>query len=180
MAAWLQIAATAATWVGLFDLNTWLFDALDMGHVVNWVFLPAAIRMLAVMGLGRRGAAGLWLGNLVTSAAVFAMAPLHWLTVSTLSAGGPLVAVYLVMRLLRVPMSLQGLTPGQLAVFAVAGALCNAIPHNIFFWAVGLVNSPFERLVPMFVGDLLGTFLVLYTLRMAIRMAHRFVKFPTT
>ena len=54
-------------WTGLFYLNEWLFSAVSLSSVINWVFLPAAIRMLAVMALGWVGVAGLFVGALLTT-----------------------------------------------------------------------------------------------------------------
>lgn len=176
----LQSVGTAVAWVLLFHLNEYLFGAFDLAKVlISWVFLPAAVRLLSVMLFGWRGALGLWLGTLLTNGASYEGLSLMSLTVATLSALGPLVAVYVAMRWLRVPLNLRGLTASELTVFAVVGALCNVVPHNLFFWSIGMTSSPFGGLVPMFIGDLLGTVLVLYTLRFALVTLERFVRFPT-
>ena len=178
MAAALQVVGTAVAWVILFNLNAWFFGYFDWAHVISWVFLPAAVRLLGVMALGVRGAAGVFLGTLWTNDAVFGNHLGVSLFVATLSAMGPLIAVHLSARILRVPLDLQGLTSGQLTVFALMGALCNVIPHNLFFWSAGLASSP-GSLGAMFVGDLVGTVLVLYSLRGLLLMLERLAKNPT-
>jgi len=175
----LQVAGTAAAWVVLFELNSWFFASFEWTRLINWVFLPAGARLLSVMALGRRGALGLWLGAMVTNRTAF-NAPLgQSLTVATLSAGAPLIAVYVGMRWLKVPLGLHGLTAGQLMKFALLGAACSVVLHNLFFWAVGIESNPLQGLAPMFVGDLIGTFLVLYTLHAALLIIERFVRIPT-
>mgnify|MGYP003584127937 CR=1 FL=1 len=176
-----QIVGTATAWYLLFHLNEFLFGSFDWAKVfISWVFLPAAARLLSVMLFGWRGALGLWLGTLLTNEGSYGggLSPMS-LTVATLSATGPLIAVQLTMHGHRVPMNLRGLTAGQLTVFAVVGALCNVVPHNVFFWLAGMTSSPVGGVVPMFVGDLLGTVLVLYALRFALVTLERFVRFPT-
>ena len=178
--ALLRISATAALWILLFRLNSWVFVHFHWTpFVIDWIFLPAAVRLLGVMLLGRQGAMGLWVGTLITNGPMFGGNALESIAVATLSATGPLVAVYLTMRWLKVGLNLQGLTTAQLTVFAVVGALCNVIPHNVFFWLVGITSNLFIGLIPMFVGDLLGTVIVLYALRAALLIFERFMRSPT-
>ena len=164
----------------LFRLNAWAFGYFEWAAaVISWVFLPAAVRLLSVMLLGRRGAMGLWIGTLITNEAVFGGDKFESIAVATLSATGPLVAVYLTMRWLKVPLNLRGLTTPHLTIFAIVGAFCNVIPHNLFFWLAGITPNPFGGLIPMFVGDVAGTVIVLYTLRGLLVASGRFVRFPT-
>ena len=41
--------AVALLWVLLFRLNRWAFSSIDVTVFISWIFLPAAIRMLAIM-----------------------------------------------------------------------------------------------------------------------------------
>jgi hypothetical protein len=179
-AALAQVGATTVVYMTAFQLNVWLFDNLNWSSAIAWVFLPAGIRLLSVLLFGRRGALGLWLGAITTNEVVFGGGhPFEMLVGATVSAVAPLVAVYITMRWLKIPLNLRGLTAGRLVIFAIAGALCSAGLHNLFFWLAGLTPSPFAGLIPMFVGDMTGTVIVLYTLRVALAAAERFVRFPT-
>jgi hypothetical protein len=40
--------AVALLWVLLFRLNRWALSSFDVTVFISWIFLPAAIRMLAV------------------------------------------------------------------------------------------------------------------------------------
>jgi hypothetical protein len=90
-----------------------------------------------------------------------------------LSATGPLVAFWFCTRLLSLPPNLTGLTARQLLVFAVTGAVFNAVPHNIYFYLSDRMASPTEGLVPMLLGDLLGTLFVLYAASLALRLMFK-------
>lgn len=164
------VTIVAAIWIALFQLNTWLFSDAKVSGYISWVFLPAAIRMLAVMIGGWAGAFGLFVGALVTNIAFIEYEPLNVVTLAALSSVGPLLAAYLCTRWLRLPKDLSGLHRSQLLVFAVAGAIFNVFPHNMYFYLIGMSSDAWSGVVPMFVGDLLGTLAVLYLASILIRL----------
>ena len=47
-----EICAVALLWVALFEVNNWLFSITEVSRYINWIFLPAALRVLAVLVLG--------------------------------------------------------------------------------------------------------------------------------
>ena len=128
--------AVALLWVLLFRLNRWAFSSIDVTVFISWIFLPAAIRMLAIMACDWVGALGLFAGALITNQADPAGSAIDGLVLAFLSAAGPLLAFWCCTRLLRLPPTLTGLTASQLLVFAVVGALLNAVPHNIYFYLI--------------------------------------------
>lgn len=157
-------------WTGLFYLNEWLFSAVSLSSVINWVFLPAAIRMLAVMALGWVGVAGLFIGALLTTDIVMHSGWHDAIVIAGLSALGPFVAVRACIQWLRVSEDLSGLRPTQLVTISLAGAVCNVVPHNIYFFFTGHMPDIFSGIVPMLVGDLLGTFVILYVTSLALKL----------
>jgi hypothetical protein len=157
-------------WTGLFYLNEWLFSAVSLSSVINWVFLPAAIRMLAVMALGWVGVAGLFIGALLTTDIAMHSGWHDAIVIAGLSALGPFVAVRACIQWLRVSEDLSGLTPTQLVIISLAGAVCNVVPHNIYFFFTGHMPDIFSGIVPMLVGDLLGTFVILYVTSLALKL----------
>lgn len=159
-------------WTGLFYLNEWLFSAVSVSSVINWVFLPAAIRMLAVMALGWVGVVGLFIGALLTTDIVMHSGWHDAILIASLSALGPLVAVRACKRWLGVSDDLSGLRPSQLATFSLAGAVCNVVPHNIYFFFSGHRSDIFSGMVPMLVGDLLGTLVILYVASLALKLLN--------
>jgi hypothetical protein len=58
-------------------------------------------------------------------------------------------------------------------VFAITGAVFNAVPHNIYFYLSDRMASPTDGLVPMFLGDLLGTLVVLYAVSFVLRLMFK-------
>ncbi len=164
------VAGVAVVWVALYKLNLWLFSDLQITGFISWIFLPAAIRVLAVMVAGWAGALGLFLGAVVTSAVFTDLMLLDVLTISALSALGPLAAVHLCTRWLSLPNDLSGLQRWQLLVFAVTGAVFNVLPHNLYFYLTGMSDNLWTGVIPMFVGDLIGTMSILYVASLSIRL----------
>jgi hypothetical protein len=157
-------------WVALYQLNNWLFSETYLNKYISWIFLPAAIRMLAVMVNGWAGVLGLFFGAILTNLSQLELEPFNVLVVAGLSALGPLAAVHLCTRWLQLPVDLAGLKRSQFLVFAVAGAIFNAFPHSLFFFMTGMSDDALSGVLPMFVGDLAGTLIVLYFSSFSIRM----------
>lgn len=169
----LAAGLTMAAWIVLYQLNTWWFSALDWAEGVSWIFLPAAVRLLAVLLFGWAGALGLFLGGVFTMSMI-EEAPLHKaLGIAACSALAPLLAVGLMLRRLRLPSSLCGLGSRHLALLALASAAASVMLHNLFYWASDQRGDPLSGLLPMLAGDIAGTVIVLYLARSAMRLHGR-------
>lgn len=170
------VVGVAIAWVVLFSLNAWLFSSIHLTGFISWIFLPAAIRMLAVMVGGWAGALGLFLGAIITNLGLLEFEPFNIVVLAALSALGPLVAVQICTRWLNLPSDLAGLQRSQLIVFALAGAILNVFPHNIYFYMTGLSHDAWSGVLPMLVGDLTGTLIVLYLASLSIRLVLKKVR----
>jgi len=166
----LFVMGVTTVWVVLYLLNNWLFSEVYLNSFISWIFLPAAIRMLAVMINGWAGVLGLFLGAILTNLSQLHLEPINVLVLAGLSALGPLAAVHLCTRWLKLPVDFAGLQRSQLLVFAVTGAIFNVFPHNLFFYMTGMSDDAWSGVLPMFVGDLAGTLIVLYVASFSIRM----------
>jgi hypothetical protein len=157
-------------WTLLFYLNEWLFSDLSLSKVINWIFLPAAIRMLSVMVLGWVGAVGLFVGALLTNDMMMHAGWADAVVIAGLSALGPVAAVKACGTWLQMSADLSGLRPSQLMIFSLAGAVFNVVPHNIYFFFSGHTPDIFSGMIPMLVGDLLGTLVILYFASLALKL----------
>ncbi len=163
------VAGVAAFWVALFKLNAVFFEWIGVSQYVSWIFLPAAIRMISVMLLDWIGAAGLFVGAIITSDPLLNNNLTEAIALAGLSALGPVLAVTFCTRWLRMPANFSGLGPRQLTLFGLVGALCNVIPHTIYFYVADRMHRPLDGVLPMFVGDLLGTVIVLYVCALVLK-----------
>lgn len=175
---WTPVFATALAWAALYRLNDIWSDALAWSDGVTWLFLPAALRPLAILLFGLRGAAGLFLGSLLTMS-MFTDAPMERVvSVAALSALAPLAAVTCVVRCLNLRHHLRGLTTLHLLLVVVASAALSVTLHNLYYWNTDFHADLFSGMLPMFVGDLLGTFVVLYVARSALKLHARLRREP--
>lgn len=156
------MAIVAVAYFLFYKLNDWLFSVVKVSDHISWVFLPAAIRMLAVLLLGWAGVAGLYLGSLSVIGPNLAVDPASALVVAAVSSVPCLVAARIVQRVQGVGSDLAGMTGRQLVIFGVAGGLASSAAHTLYFVVTAESAAPLAGFMPMFIGDTIGTFIMLY------------------
>ncbi len=167
-------AITALLWIGAFYLNESAFHSAEKTAFVSLIFLPAGVRILAVLMLGWPAAIGLFLGSLVTAAPIWHLPAA--IIPALISALGPAASVFVGTRALRLRDDLQGIRVSQMALIAVADGLSNALPSNVFFWTQHRIATPWQDVAPMFVGDFVGTFVLLYVGAMTLRLLAKVLR----
>jgi hypothetical protein len=170
---WVPALLVALTWILLFKINTWLFNSVEVNSHISWVFLPAFLRMVAAMVWRWSGVAGLFMGGLITSSIWTGGSVVNASALAALSALGPLLAVTLCTKWLGLNARFEGLKAIHVLQFAAIGALVNALLHNLYFYASGMQPSSMEGVLPMMVGDLLGTLVVLYGASAVLQLVSR-------
>lgn len=162
--------SSAIGYASLYEFNSWLFARASFSEHISWVFLPAAVRMLAVLLFGWAGVVGLFIGSIAVIQPILETDPVRAVVLALLSSLPSLVAARLVQSALAVPATLSGITGRQLLLFALAGGLANSLLHTLYFaWRSSSVAT-LEGFVPMFVGDTLGSLLLLYAAALALRL----------
>lgn len=156
----------ALLWIVLFRLNNWLFTATSISQHINWIFMPAALRVVSVLLFGATGATGLILGALVTSDSsnVF-----DAIALATLSGLCPYVSVAICTHLFKLPRDLGGLTSRQLLSFALAGGTFSVIMHHLYFYSRLQVVYFLDGAGAMLIGDIAGTLILLYVVNLSIK-----------
>lgn len=168
------ILGVAVAWHVLFTLNAWLMASYIYVPWASWIFLPAALRIIAVLLFGWAGAAGLAVGTLY-SATRDPMIDAPYLVLLALSSGmAPLLAVWLCRTRLRFGENLHGLKPSHIVIIAILGAAANSILSNAVLVLAGRMSEDWWPLVVVFLGDLNGAAIVLFVLSTALsRVATR-------
>lgn len=168
------VPAIALLWIGLYQLNGWVFAALEETETANWIFLPAALRLIAVLVLGWRGVLGLWLGTLATNVDIFDDV---WsepsLGVATVSALSPWLAVAMTRGRLDLRADLSGLGAADLVLLAIVSAICSALLHSAYLQWHGFDLATAGSPITMFVGNVVGSFVALYLFKLAIGVLSR-------
>jgi|APCry1669188970_1035186.scaffolds.fasta_scaffold85085_2 hypothetical protein len=154
----LQALLVACVWVFFYHVSVDGTAYFAFNHETFWVFLPAGVRLVAVILFGWVGVVGLFIGSALTPDA-FAFGDV--LMLSAVSALAPKLALISGRRLLHLSPTLASLKPFHLGVLALIASSYSALMR---VGALHLLGNPQPvfNLLPMFVGDLVGTFLIFY------------------
>lgn len=166
-------AVTALVFLLLNWLNELAFIRLEHSNGINWVFLPAGIRLLATLLFGFAGFAGLFLASLYLNFHHFVFeSEVRALSGAMAAAGGPYLAYLFAKHWFDLGPRLKGLTAGRLLLTGVLCGMISPAFHHAFIWVhTGLVDWP--ALTVMITGDIVGILIVLYATKGMITLTDR-------
>ncbi len=162
------IPLAALRWVFFYHLSGFVFAVAEFNHETFWVFLPAGVRLVAVILFGWLGVVGLFIGSVMTNDDMMLS---HVLLLSLVSAVAPNIALITGRWLLHLSQSLHSLRPIHLFVLTLLASGYNALLSVGLFQHLGETQHLFN-LIPMFVGDMVGTFIIFY-LALSLLWARR-------
>lgn len=169
----LLVLVTMAAFIATLALNEWLFSRLEFVPGINWIYLPAGIRLLCTLLFGGAGALGLLLVSWLVSHFYFFPDDFTRAFVGGILAT---VAPYLVYRLARhvygLHTSLVNLSPARLLGCVLAYAVASPLLHHVWFYTQGQENL-LASFAVMFAGDLGGSLIVIYAMKGAVALADR-------
>ncbi len=163
------IAVALLFFVG-FIANDALFSELEHHRGAHWVFLPAGLRMLSVLLLGAKGAIGIFLGSLIVVWHVGESSLAGQIAEPLISASAPLFTYHLALRF-GLSTDLKNLSAKILILLSLGFASMNALLESIWYAAQGVADGFIDSFVVMFVGDVLGTLIVIYAIRACLIFA---------
>ena len=164
----MSILAVATLYLLGFYANDLLFSNLEHHRGAHWIFLPAGLRLLGILLL--IGAIGIFLGSLMASLIMSQATPLELIVESLISAGAPLLTYYAALRY-GLSVNLKNLNAKSLFLLATFFAAASALMHSIWYVTQGVAESFATSVLAMFVGNLLGTIIVLYAIRAGLIFA---------
>lgn len=165
------VALITAAWLALYYLN-YSLTFISINNYVSWVFLPATIRLVSVLLFGWLGAIGLFLGALITTIPL-ADSTSALLLIPAISALGPLLTVWGSLKVLRVERNLHALSGNQLILVALITSFITSLLHSVYFYHTD-IPSHFGS---MFIGDFIGSLLLLYLAKIIINGLSKSPKF---
>ena len=170
-----QVCMVLATMV-LFGLmltaNEWLFTRFEFAKGINWVYLPAGMRLLCTLLFAEAGAIGLLLVS-------WAVCFLYFFPDDYVRSfmGGILAsaAPYLAYRLARwgfgLEASLANLSPARLLACVLGCSIASPLLHHIWFALQGQGEHLVHSFLVMTAGDLFGTLIVVYAAKVLLALA---------
>lgn len=172
----LIIIGIASAWIGLFVLNEYLFKFTQISPAINLIFIPAGLRLIAVIVFSWVGVLGLLMGGVLIGILFIELAPLQAFILAGLSALSPFIAYSGVITALKLEPSLNGMSARDLLIISISAALLGGALHSIFFLLNDSANTFFDPFIQISTGDLLGMLLVLYCAKFGI-WAYRYFYF---
>lgn len=162
-----MVCVTMLCYLLMLLLNELVFTRSEFSTGMNWVYLPAGVRLLSTLLFGAAGAVGIFLASLAASAYYYFPDDSIKALAGAISSS---LAPYLIYRFAAYRFkfhdgSLANLTPARLLLCSVLYAIANAALLNL--WHIPLVQppNPVQGIIVVFVGDLLGTLIVLYSIK---------------
>ena len=170
----LLMAFAAMAYATLFFVNNWVFAALEFTAGVNWVYLPAGLRLLLVLMFGLAGALGISVASATISIFVyFSPDPSIGIVTGLISGFMPYLVQQLMQRFAKLDRNLLNINATSLLQLALLYAVATSFGHQIWYAYRGVTEHFWSTVWPMFVGDLLGTVLVLYAAHAVMKLMRR-------
>ena len=153
---------TIFVFLALNRVNEFVFGPFEHSAGINWVFLPAGIRLLATLLFGAAGFLGLLLASLYLNFQHFAFPDqVRALSGAIAGAGGPYLAYLFAKHWFDLGPRLKNLTAQRLLVTGVLCGIMSPAFHHAFMWVqTGLLD--WTALGIMITGDIVGILIVLY------------------
>jgi hypothetical protein len=159
--AGLTTAAMAVALLALALGNEHLLRFTEVAAGVNWIYLPAGMRMCYVLVLPIHGALAIFTASVLMT---FRDPTLGWTLVMVsgcVTAAGPVLARAVALQRLGLQTNLENLTSVMLWKLAALFGLFSTALHQAFYLSIGR-ESAFAL---MWVGDTLGCLICLYGLK---------------
>lgn len=166
------IAVSAILFLSVFLANEILFNSsrFELMRGMNWLYLPAGMRLLCTLAFGGAGAIGVLIASWITCVFYFFPDdPLRSFGGGLASAAAP----YLVYKVAQITHGLQpsltNLNAKRLLLLAIAYSVANPLLHHLWLLLQGApLHAP--AFFVMVFGDLLGTLIVLYAIKLALSL----------
>ncbi|MGF6609349.1 hypothetical protein OKW45_004271 [Paraburkholderia sp. WSM4175] len=166
-----SITATVIAFMVSLWINQVVFTDTSFVRGINWIFLPSGVRLLSTLLVGFDGFVGLLVGGLLMDFFYwFPHDPVRSIAGAILGSLAPYLVYRLALERYDLKASLTNLTPKRLLVLAVAYSVANPLLHHIWFALQGNTQNIGESFVMMFVGDLTGALMMLYSMKGILAM----------
>lgn len=166
------MALGAAAAFGLsFKLNQLLETYIAYAQGISLLFLPAGVKLLFVL-VGRIPAlVGLMAMAAFAASSEWPDRPL-WspLSFAVIGNANYYIAIFFVMRLLRIRRDLANLRYWHIVVLALAASVTNGVVHNFVYLVEGVAvrEELWTRATAMALGDFMGCFVVVALFQLSV------------
>lgn len=164
-----EVALSAALYMAFFYFNQFITLPLEETKGVNWIFLPAGIRIFITLILNYSGAAGLAVASLLINYIGFYKLDFtSTLGIAIICGIAPLLGRHFVIHNLKVQADLSNISLKQLLAIIIAYSLLSSGLHQIWFATRGLDSGSLNHFIAMFCGDVAGSILFVAIIKYGI------------
>jgi hypothetical protein len=169
-----EVGITLLAFLCLNWINELAFIQIEQSNGINWVFIPAGVRLLATMLFGFTGFVGLLLAGIYLNFFHFSFdSDFRAWSGAIAGALGPYLAALLFKHWFTLEPRLKRLTAYRLLFTGVLCGLLSPVFHHTFLWILtGRVD--WTALFAMIIGDTVGILIVLYLAKGAMSLAGRY------
>jgi hypothetical protein len=165
-----MVVATMVFFIVALVANELLFMRAQFTAGINWIYLPAGVRLLCTLLFAEAGAVGLLLVSwLVSFFYFFPDDPMRAFAGGILSAAAPYIVYLVARRIYGLNASLTNLSSISLLQCALMFAIASPLLHHLWFAYYEHKPDLAQSFVAMVTGDLSGTLIVLYGARFLLR-----------
>ena len=150
---------SALAYASLFYVNAWLTTHLSYGLGVNWIYLPAGLRLFLTLIFGLSGALGIAIASFVICfSGQFPPELITCIGIGLISGFAPYLARLFVMSNISISSDLSNLSLQKLAICILIYAALSSGLHQWWFAVRELDEAgTLNHFLVMLTGDVLGT-----------------------
>ena len=171
-----------AIWVLLFISNAALNTFLYHNSFIAIIFIPAGFKITITCLIGKRVFWGLFVGSLITALLYLEETMIkHALMFALLSAGSPILTIWLVNYLMPLGKKLENLNFQKILIISVVYSIINSFMHNTYLLiSEGLTIEKYQAdsllmLTGDFLGSLIFLFLISYYKKGILNIIHKYI-----
>jgi hypothetical protein len=169
------LVVSALSYTILFYLNNWLTSELVFSLGVNWIYLPAGLRLFLTLIFGLPGAIGITLASfLISYYGDFPRELLLCIGIGLVSGFAPYLARVFVIQNVHLSPDLSDLNFQKLVICILIYALLSAGLHQWWFSTMALNDAGgISHFFAMFIGDVLGSLLLISLIKYSLDVLKR-------
>ncbi len=156
----LEVLLSAALYMAFFYFNQIITSPLEDAKGVNWIFLPAGLRIFLTLIFDYAGAIGLAIAALLINYIGFYEVDLvSTLGIAVICGVAPLLGRHFVIHNLKVQPDLSNISFRQLLTVIAVYSLLSSGLHQLWFVVRDFDSGGLNHWVAMFSGDIAGSVL---------------------
>lgn len=174
----LGFAISALVYTPLFYVNNWLTSELTFSLGVNWIYLPAGLRLFLILIFGLSGAIGIAVSSfLISYYGVFSQDLSTCIGIGLISGFAPYLAGLLVLKNIELAPDLSDLNISKLLLCILVFAVLSAGAHQLWFVISGFEDAgTLNHFLVMFIGDVLGSILLIAVIKYCLDSLKKLMK----